>query len=71
MKTARYFEEHVLRKRPYIQCEWCERALREAVHREIQPDGCIRHTDLLYIDLSERTSVDSREVTPGVVLDVA
>ncbi len=26
-------------------------------------------TDSLYIDLSERTSVDSREVTPGVVLD--
>jgi uncharacterized protein YuzE len=26
-------------------------------------------TDSLYIDLSERTSVDSREVAPGVVLD--
>jgi uncharacterized protein YuzE len=26
-------------------------------------------TDSLYIDLSERTSVDSREVVPGVVLD--
>lgn len=26
-------------------------------------------TDSLYIDLSEKTSVDSREVTPGVVLD--
>ena len=26
-------------------------------------------TDSLYIDLAERASVDSREVTPGVVLD--
>lgn len=26
-------------------------------------------TDSLYIDLAERTSADSREVAPGVVLD--
>ena len=26
-------------------------------------------TDSLYIDLSHKTSVDSREVAPGVVLD--
>ena len=26
-------------------------------------------TDSLYIDLSEKTSVDSNEVAPGVVLD--
>jgi len=26
-------------------------------------------TDSLYVDLSERASVDSREVAPGVVLD--
>lgn len=28
-----------------------------------------KETDSLYIDLSERASVDSREVVPGVVLD--
>ena len=28
-----------------------------------------RETDSLYIDLSERDSVESREVTEGVVLD--
>ena len=27
------------------------------------------HTDSLYIDLSERTSVKSREISEGVVLD--
>jgi uncharacterized protein YuzE len=26
-------------------------------------------TDSLYIDLSEKTSVDSQEISPGVVLD--
>ena len=26
-------------------------------------------TDSLYVDLSSKTSVDSREVSPGVVLD--
>ena len=43
MKTTRYFEEQVLRKRPYIKREWCERALREPIRREAQPDGRIRH----------------------------
>ena len=44
MKTTRYFEEEVLRKRPYLQREWCARALREPLRREIQPeDGRIRH----------------------------
>ena len=43
MKTTRYFEEQVLRKRPYIQREWCERALRNPARREVQPDGRIRH----------------------------
>ena len=28
-----------------------------------------RETDSLYIDLSEKTSVDSQEITPGIVLD--
>lgn len=34
MKTTRYFEEQVLRKRPYIQREWCEQVA--------QDDGRIR-----------------------------
>jgi len=43
MKTTRYFEEQVLRKRPYVQREWCERAIREAAYREVQPDGRVRY----------------------------
>lgn len=43
MKTTRYFEEQVLRKRPYIQREWCEEALRSPAHREVQADGPVRY----------------------------
>lgn len=28
-----------------------------------------KDTDSLYIDLSEKTSVDSKEISPGIVLD--
>jgi hypothetical protein len=43
MKTTQYFEEQVLRKRPYIRREWCERALHEPVRQETQLDGRIRY----------------------------
>jgi hypothetical protein len=43
MKTTAYFEEQVLRKRPYIQREWCEQALLNPYHREVQLDGRIRY----------------------------
>ena len=42
MKTTRYFEEQVLRKRPYLKRERCELALQNPVRREVQPDGRIR-----------------------------
>ena len=41
-KTTRYFEEQVLRKRPYLKREWCERVLLTPIHEEIQVDGRIR-----------------------------
>ena len=43
MKTTPYFEEQVLRKRPYIRREWCERIVTNPIEREIQADGRIRH----------------------------
>jgi len=39
MKTTRYFEEQVLRKRPYILREWCELALADPVASVTQIDG--------------------------------
>ena len=43
MKTSRYFEEQVLRKRPYLQRQWIESVLQAPARREAQPDGRIRH----------------------------
>jgi len=43
LKTTRYFEEQVLRKRPYIQRKWCEQIVAQPIKREVQPDGRIRH----------------------------
>ncbi len=43
LKTTRYFEEQVLRKRPYIERDWCRQVLVEPVRREVQNDGRIRH----------------------------
>jgi hypothetical protein len=43
VKTTRYFEEQVLRKRPYIKREWCERALQAPVRRDVQVDGRVRY----------------------------
>ena len=42
MKTTRYFEEQVLRKRPYIQRSWCEQVIAAPSGRDIQADGRIR-----------------------------
>lgn len=42
MKTTRYFEEQVLRKRPYIQRDWIEAVIAAPTAREIQTDGRIR-----------------------------
>lgn len=43
MKATRYFTEQVLRKRPYIQPEWCEQIIRQPLKKEIQPDGRVRY----------------------------
>lgn len=42
MKTTRYFEEQVLRKRPYLRREWCEAVLTNPSAHETQEDGRIR-----------------------------
>ena len=42
MKTTRYFEEQVLRKRPYTRREWCAAALASPIRRSVQDDGRIR-----------------------------
>jgi len=43
MKSTRYFQEQVLRKRPHLIMEWCERIVNNPLARETQSDGRIRH----------------------------
>ncbi len=42
MKTTRYVEEQVLRKRPYIDRQWCADVIAPPLRREVQVDGRIR-----------------------------
>lgn len=41
-KTTRYFEEQVLRKRPYLTISLCNLAIANEMQRDIQPDGRVR-----------------------------
>lgn len=42
MRTTPYFEEQVLRKRPYLRREWCAAVLASPLRREVQADGRVR-----------------------------
>ncbi len=42
MQTTRYFEEQVLRKRPYIDRSMCAQVLATPLRRQTQDDGRIR-----------------------------
>lgn len=42
LKTTRYFEEQVLRKRPYLRREWCSDVIEAPLRREVQEDGRLR-----------------------------
>ncbi len=42
MTTTRYFDEQVLRKRPYISLEQCQAVIADSLTREVQEDGRIR-----------------------------
>lgn len=80
-----YFENEVLRKRPYLKKEWCIQVINNPLKVEPQQHNrsqCISRqevkavklnyypeTDSLYIDLSEKTSIESKEISEGVVLD--
>jgi calcineurin-like phosphoesterase family protein len=42
MKTTRYFDEQVLRKRPYLSLDMCLAVLQSPLNKVVQPDGRIR-----------------------------
>jgi len=60
MKTTRYFEEQVLRKRPYIKREWCQSVIEKPERREVQPDGRIRYWGFVH-QLGKRLRVVTLE----------
>jgi hypothetical protein len=41
-KMTRYFQEPVLRKRPYLVAAWCNMVRAAPLRRSVQPDGRIR-----------------------------
>ncbi len=42
MKLTRYFEEQVLRKRPYLTYAMCTETMKKPIARIVQEDGRIR-----------------------------
>lgn len=48
-KTTRYFDEQVLRKRPYLSLTLCEFVLIDPVKIMEQSDGRIRHWRLVEV----------------------
>jgi hypothetical protein len=42
LKTTRYFEEQVLRKRPYLDRSWCAQVVASPLRTERQEDGRFR-----------------------------
>jgi hypothetical protein len=55
LKTTRYFEEQVLRKRPYLRREWIAAALANPLWRESQPDGRIRFWYRVDLEIQRKT----------------
>lgn len=43
IKQTRYFQEQILRKRPYLKLEWCSQVLEKPLKTEQQDDGRWRY----------------------------
>ncbi len=43
MKTTRYFDEQIRRKRPYIDLAWCAQVIASPLYMEEQEDGRMRY----------------------------
>lgn len=61
MKTTRYFDEQVLRKRPYLRVEWIEATLATPICTDVQEDGRIRRW--LRVELDDGKEYMLRVVT--------
>jgi hypothetical protein len=43
LSTTRYFDEQVLRKRPYLSIEMCRNVVADPIRSEVQEDGRMRY----------------------------
>lgn len=43
MRCTRYFNEQVLRKRPYLTLAMCRAVIAWPIHRQVQSDGRVRY----------------------------
>jgi hypothetical protein len=50
LKTTRYFDEQVLRKRPYLDVALIRQVIAAPLRRNVQEDGRIRHWGRVHID---------------------
>jgi hypothetical protein len=54
---TRYFEEQVLRKRPYLTLEICRAVIAAPLSIEVQDDGRIRHWGRVALPDEEETRI--------------
>lgn len=43
LPTTRYFEEQVLKRRPYLRRDWCESTVLQPEHSAVEPKGRVRY----------------------------
>ncbi len=75
MATTRYFEEQVLRKRPYLTLEDCRAVINAPLRIEVQDDGRIRHWGRVSVPDETKTRIlrvvtlDDGKTIPNAFLD--
>jgi hypothetical protein len=57
MKSTRYFEEQVLRKRSYLTHDMCKAVIAEPLRREAQGDGRIRFWGEVHLANEEHSRI--------------
>ena len=71
LKATRYFEEQVLRKRPYIQRDWCRDVLASPIRRQVQTDGRIRFWGRIVVSGEELQARIDRRIKLGFLRGAA
>ncbi|QGN54756.1 hypothetical protein [Novosphingobium sp. Gsoil 351] len=57
MTTTRYFDEQVLRKRPYLTIDLCLGVIAKPVRTEIRDDGRVRHLGTVTLPNEDRPRI--------------